>query len=86
MELFVGVDWAEDHHDVVRDGRRGRVRAKGRVSNDLAGVARLHDLIASAVLAEVDDDEAPVVSGRDRDRSGSAGAGAGRWPAIGCWR
>ena len=49
MELFVGVDWAEDHHDLCVMDAAGRVRAKGRVSDDLAGVVRVHDLIASAV-------------------------------------
>jgi len=53
----VGVDWAEDHHDLCVMDTAGRVRAKGRVSVDLAGVVRAHDLIASAVPAEVDDDD-----------------------------
>ena len=48
MEVFVGVDWAEEHHDVCVMDTGGRVRAKGRVSNDLVGIAKLHDLIAGA--------------------------------------
>ena len=36
MQLFVGVDWAEDHHDVCVIDVSGSVRAKGRVTNDLA--------------------------------------------------
>jgi hypothetical protein len=43
-----GVDWAADHHDVCVMGADGKVAAKGRVGNDLAGSARAHDLIASA--------------------------------------
>lgn len=58
--LFVGVDWAEDHHDVCVMDAEGRVRAKGRVGNDLAGIAKLHDLVAAAVPSDVDDD--PVVT------------------------
>lgn len=68
MQVFVGVDWAEDHHDLCVMDSVGRVRAKGRVSNDLAGVARAHDLIASAVPAEVDDDTVEVVVGIETDR------------------
>jgi Transposase/Transposase IS116/IS110/IS902 family len=71
VELFVGVDWAEDHHDLCVMDAAGRVRAKGRVSDDLAGVVRAHDLIASAVPAELDDDEVDrveVVVGIETDR------------------
>ena len=45
MQFFVGVDWAEDHHDVCVVDTEGRVRSRGRVSNDLAGIAKIHDLI-----------------------------------------
>ena len=71
MELFVGVDWAEDHHDLCVIDASGRMRAKGRVSDDLAGVVRVHDLVASAVPAEIDDDEVDrvkVVVGIETDR------------------
>jgi transposase len=60
VELFVGVDWAEEHHDMCVLDAEGRVRAKGRVSNDLAGIVRLHDLIASAVPDDVDVDDVDV--------------------------
>lgn len=67
MELFVGVDWAEEHHDVCVIDADGKVRAKGRVSNDLAGIAKLHDVIAGAVGDDVDDE--PVVTvGIETDR------------------
>lgn len=65
--VFVGVDWAEDHHDVCVMDTDGKVAAKGRVTNDLAGVAKLHDLIAGAVPDE-DDDEATVTVGIEVDR------------------
>ncbi len=44
--LFVGDDWAEDHHDVelVDDG--GRVLARRRLPEGLDGVTGLHALIA----------------------------------------
>src|SRR5680860_1116061 len=44
--LFVGIDWAEDHHDLVVMVENGRVLATARISDDLAGVGRLHALIA----------------------------------------
>ena len=68
VELFVGIDWAEDHHDVCVMGTAGKVAAKGRVSNDLAGLARVHDLVASAVPDGVDDEDVEVVVGIETDR------------------
>jgi len=67
VRLFVGVDWAEDHHDVCVMNSDGRVLSKGRVSNDLAGIAKLHDLIGRAVPTEVDDDP-EIVVGIETDR------------------
>jgi len=44
--LFVGDDWAEDHHDVELVDDQGKVLAKKRFPEGLAGVTRLHALIA----------------------------------------
>src|SRR5918994_2021266 len=45
--LFVGDDWAEDHHDVeVVDGR-GSVLARRRLPEGFEGIAALHTLIAT---------------------------------------
>ena len=68
MELFVGVDWAEDHHDVCVMDPGGKVLAKGRVGADWAGVVRLHDLIAGAAPGEIDEDEPVVTVGIETDR------------------
>ena len=66
MRLFVGDDWAEDHHDVeVMDGA-GRVLAKKRLAEGAAGMARLHELVGEH-LGE-DDDGAEVVVGIETDR------------------
>ena len=46
MRLFVGDDWAEDHHDVELMDVAGRVLAKKRLPEGVAGMARLHELIA----------------------------------------
>lgn len=69
MEFFDGVDWAEEHHDVCVLDAGGRVRTKGRVSNDLVGVAKIHDLIGGVVADEVDDrDDAAVTVGIETGR------------------
>ena len=44
--LFVGDDWAEDHHDVEVVGEDGTVLARRRLPEGLAGVTGLHALIA----------------------------------------
>ncbi len=61
--LFVGDDWAEEHHDVEIQDAAGRRLVKVRVPEGLAGVARLHELIAGCLLetdtsSRVDDDGA----------------------------
>jgi len=64
--VFVGVDWAEEHHDVCVMDPAGKVLAKGRVSNDLAGISRIHDLIGAGA-ADVEDDLVVTV-GIETDR------------------
>lgn len=49
--LFVGDDWAEDHHDVELVDEHGKVLAKKRLPEGLAGVTRLHALIAGFLPA-----------------------------------
>src|SRR5690606_22814068 len=68
MEVFVGVDWSEESHDVCVMDVEGRGVASGKVTNDRAGVARLHDLVGRA-FADADDEVEPVVSiGIETDR------------------
>jgi len=66
MRLFVGDDWAEDHHDVELMDEAGRVLAKARLPEGVAGMARLHELIGQQ-LGE-DDQDAEVVVGIETDR------------------
>jgi hypothetical protein len=40
--LFVGVDWAEDHHDACVMAEDGAVLGKRRVSDSVAGIGELH--------------------------------------------
>ena len=69
MRLFVGDDWAEDHHDVeVMDGS-GRRLAKVRLPEGVAGMARLHAIIGELVGDEVSEaDEVEVMVGIETDR------------------
>ena len=44
--MFCGIDWAESHHDVALVDQDGRLVAKRRISDDLAGYRLLLDLLA----------------------------------------
>ena len=61
--IFVGIDWSEAHHDACVLDEQGTVLAKGRVSDDVSGVGRLH-----AMLADHAEDPAEVVVGIETDR------------------
>lgn len=61
--LFVGDDWAEDHHDVHLMNDAGERLASRRLPEGLAGVGLLHELIA-----EHADDAAQVAIGIETDR------------------
>jgi transposase len=64
--LFVGDDWAEEHHDVELMEASGRSVAKARLPEGVVGMARLHAMIAEA-LGE-DDEEAEVLVGIETER------------------
>jgi transposase len=64
--LFVGDDWAEDHHDVEVMDEAGRVVAKRRLPEGAAGIARLHDLIGQNLPQ--DEAGAEVIVGIETDR------------------
>ena len=66
MRLFVGDDWAEDHHDVEVMNEAGKVLAKRRLPEGVAGIAQLHEL-TGRYLGE-DADGAEVIVGIETDR------------------
>ena len=71
--LFVGDDWAEDHHDVELVDETGRRLGRARLPEGIEGIARLHALIAEQMgeeWAEADGEEEPaqVVVGMETDR------------------
>ncbi|GIM66833.1 IS110 family transposase [Planomonospora venezuelensis] len=45
MRLYVGNDWAEEHHDIALLDEEGRLLATGRLPEGVAGITRLHELI-----------------------------------------
>jgi transposase len=75
--LFVGDDWAEDHHDVELMNTAGRRLATARLPEGVAGIERLHAMIAEH--AGEDADAAEVAIGIETDRGPwvSALVGAG---------
>ncbi len=66
MRLFVGDDWAEDHHDVELMDEAGRVLARKRLPEGVAGIARLHALIGQQLGDDADDAEVVTGTGTDR--------------------
>ena len=66
--LFVGDDWAEDHHDVEVMDASGRRLAKARLPEGMAGMTRLHAMIAQALGDGIEDDTAEVKIGIETDR------------------
>ena len=46
MNVFCGIDWAEDHHDIALTDRDGNLLARRRISDDAAGLASLLALLA----------------------------------------
>jgi len=46
MDVYCGIDWAEDHHDIALADRAGQLLARRRISDDAAGLAQLLALLA----------------------------------------
>jgi transposase len=67
--LFVGLDWAEEHHDLAVMAESGQVLAARRVPEGLAGLRILHELLAAH-----EEDPAEVVVGTETDRGLFVGA------------
>jgi transposase len=67
--LFVGLDWAEEHHDLAVMAEGGQVLTARRVPEGLAGLTLLHQLLAAHA-----EDPAEVVVGTETDRGLFVGA------------
>ena len=46
MNLYCGIDWAEEHHDVAIVDADGRLVAKTRITDDASGYRTLLELMA----------------------------------------
>ena len=68
-KVFVGQDWAEDHHDVHVEDDAGRRLGSGRLPDGVEGVARFHELVAGH-----SDEPAEVVIATETDRGLFIGA------------
>jgi hypothetical protein len=67
--IFVGVDWAEAHHDVHVQSEDGRRLSGGRLPEGVEGIARFHEMVG--VHAQEPDE---VVIGMETDRGLFVGA------------
>jgi transposase len=66
MRLSAGDDWAENHLDVELMDAAGKVLARKRLPEGVAGMARLHELVGQQ-LGE-DGEDAEVLVGIETDR------------------
>ena len=62
-KVFVGHDWAEDHHDVFIEDDTGRKLGGGRLPEGVGGIARFHEMLAGLV-----DDPGEVLIASETDR------------------
>ncbi len=67
--IFIGIDWAEDHHDGCVVDVDGHVLVRGRVPDGVEGVAKLHEMVAAHA-----EDPSQVVVGIELDRGLLVGA------------
>jgi transposase len=72
VRLFVGDDWAEDHHDIEVMDEAGTVLAKRRLPEGVAGMTQLHALTGRYLPGDAADAE--VVIGIETDRGPWAAA------------
>ena len=71
MRVFVGDDWAEDHHDIEVMDQAGAVLARRRLPEGAAGMSQLHGLIGRHMPEDAGDAE--VVIGIETDRVEASG-------------
>jgi len=77
MTIFMGIDWAEAHHDICLLDKDGKVLTSCRIPEGLEGVARLHTL-----LGQHADESTDVVVGIETDRGLLVGALLGAGYAV----
>ena len=70
--LFVGDDWAEDHHDIELVDETGQRLTRARLPDGVDGIGRLHELTAAHTLEDAEPGQ--VVVGIETDRGPWVGA------------
>jgi hypothetical protein len=60
MRLFVGDDWAQDHHDIEVMDEAGKVLAAKRLPEGAGGMAQLHALAGGLLGGQADGSEVLV--------------------------
>jgi len=68
VTLFVGDDWAEDHHDVEIQDEAGQRLIKAQLPEGVAGITRLHELIAQLDAGIIETESDRVLVGIETDR------------------
>jgi transposase len=64
--LFVGDDWAEDHHDVEVQDQDGKVLKRARLPEGMAGMSRFHELVGRFVPEDAEPSDVLVCIETDR--------------------
>lgn len=64
--LFVGDDWAEDHHDIELQDGAGKRLGKARLEEGISGIALLHAMVGEHL--DEDADPSQVAIGIETDR------------------
>jgi transposase len=64
--LFIGDDWAEAHHDIEIEDQAGRLLARRRLPEGLAGITALNELVAEHL--DPDDEPDQVIAGIETER------------------
>lgn len=59
--LYVGDDWAEDHHDIEVQDEHGTRLAKARVPEGIEGLTRFHELVAEHLDEDLVDPDTGLV-------------------------
>ena len=58
--LFIGDDWAEAHHDIAIEDDSGKVLARKRLAEGMAGITGLHELVAEHLDPDGEPDQVQV--------------------------